>query len=124
VIFLYFDYEDWCDLYYIEFHPGTDVVVMGVYHYDEKLLPVPDEDEEKRKEAMNSIHDRAMSDVSGWRIQQLEAGDDEKPGSALSMSIMLNGISPYDTKAVQSFLLSLPFDERSHLLSMKISDLM
>lgn len=129
---LYFDYEGWNDLYYIEFHPGTEKIFQGVYHYFEEELPkfpndATEEDEElyeqQRKIVIDKIHQRAMSDNNGWKVIQLTLNNEEENGSVLSLMCMLQGISPHDEKCVLNYLNRLPPEKAYNLLNMKTSDL-
>lgn len=131
---LYFDYEGWDDLYYLEFHPGTYVVLEGVYHPDDSIFPkCPDDDddtkiwaqyERKREEVTKHLHETAMDHVEGWKISQLKEVDDDGPGSALAFMCIIQGISPHDTKGVQNYLKNLQPEIAQKLVKMRSSDLL
>jgi hypothetical protein len=130
---LYFDYEGWYELYYIEFHPSKDIVFMGVYRNDHENFPQypeteNDEDvetyEKQYDEAIKALHNKAMDDVNGWQTRQLKEENVDAPGSALSVLCMMQGISPYDTKAVLKYLNSLPREKANQVLGMRVSDLL
>ena len=130
---LYFDYEGWSELYYLEFHPGTDVVLMGIYPNQHAGFPEPPEDDASETaeelytkhydQALEDLHQRAMEDVKGWKIDPLIEEDEDAPGSAITIMCMIQGISPHDSQAVKTYLQSLPPEKARKLMNMRASEL-
>lgn len=124
---LYFDHEGDDDLYYLEFHPGTDVVILAWYPNRHEGFPTYPEDttkeslyEQQYQEAMKRLHDESLDNAMGWRTQQLKQEDVDAPGSAVDLMCLIQGINPKDR---QVYLDSLPSDKSAQLIKMRASEL-
>ncbi|MDR3544070.1 MAG: hypothetical protein P4L69_24405, partial [Desulfosporosinus sp.] len=73
---MYFEEEGWQRLHYLEFHPGTDVVIWGVHSFTDEDLPSEEEQEptEEQIESYKRAERRAfMSMIANaeWKTARL-----------------------------------------------------
>ena len=73
---LYFTYDGDDDLHYIEFTPGTDVVMLGRYKVKfedfDKQKDDGSFDYDATKKAEKEIYRKAFQSDDGWMVEQLE----------------------------------------------------
>lgn len=118
---MYFEEEGWMRLHYIEFHPGTDIVMLGTLSYSEKEdLPdyegAPPRDSAERengewdptdeqyrawKLSKNATFMRWIEegDPKRWSVQQMLPQKGECPALLVLMSMF--GIRPEDPDALE-----------------------
>ena len=75
---LYYEYEGFSTLHYFEFHPGTDVIIWGIYKFDEEEFPGFPGWETMTEEYIKEIRPARFSsliETAEWRTMRLAVYD-------------------------------------------------